>query len=82
MILPGLFYQSGIKVVANDLVTEYRTIVQYRFPRSKKKRIRKKWRKRRENFRPKTSYRAIMMGNTVYVHSKIIDAWKKALTEN
>ena len=62
---PGSF-----QIQVNDLATENRRFVQIRFPRSKKKRIRKKWRKRPENWGWKTTYLVVRMGSILTVHSK------------
>lgn len=43
------YFQSWIDEVTERIVT---TPIQFRFPKSKKKRIRKKWRKDTRNFRP------------------------------
>lgn len=46
---------------------------QYRFPKSKKKRIRNKWRKRNNNFRNEEVHKAPIMGNDCFVSQKIYD---------
>lgn len=48
---------------------------QFRFPKSKKKRIRKKWSKRESNFRYKEFY--LKIGNTLFVSKKMYDKIKK-----
>lgn len=42
---------NGIKIVINELIQPFTTIKQVRFPKSKKKRIRKKWSMRTINFK-------------------------------
>lgn len=42
---------NGIKVVINNIIQPYYKSVQFKFPKSKKKRIRAKWRKRSDNFK-------------------------------
>lgn len=54
------------------------TYVQYRFPRSKKKRIRKKWAKNSRNWRHEPMKVIWQMGDTVYAHPAVIDRIKKA----
>lgn len=45
---------------------------QFRFPRSKRKRIRAKWAARPENFRP--SRKCIKSGDVIYAHPQFISA--------
>lgn len=63
-------------VVTNDLLIK-RKFVQKRFPKSKKKRIRQKWRKRYGKI--KTFYPVIFMKetNTVAMHSHLLKQIKK-----
>lgn len=51
-------------IIESPYITE-----QFRFPRTKKRRIRNKWSKRPENWRP--SRRAYLTGDTLYVHPKM-----------
>lgn len=65
---------DGIAFVASALMVDH-VQRQYRFPRSKKRRIRKKWAKRRSNYKtvavPQTDvYR---VGSTIVAHPEIID---------
>lgn len=52
--------QWGIPVVLNPFLIEWK---QYRFPRSKKKRIRAKWAKRQENYRMVPVYDVIWLSS-------------------
>ncbi len=53
---------NGIKIIESNLLVE-----QYRFPKSKKKRIRVKWAKRPANWRPDIK-RAYQMGDAIICH--------------
>ena len=46
---------------------------QYRFPRSKKKRIRKKWRRNERNWHTVPQRRIYRVGNCIYAHPVVID---------
>ena len=63
----------GMKVVTNWTMAD-RTARQVRFPRSKKKRIRKKWSKERRNWSviitPWT--RALKLGDTLFMHPEML----------
>lgn len=41
---------------------------QFRFPKSKKKRVRKKWSRRESNFRIKEVPKGVQLGNILYVN--------------
>lgn len=60
------------------LVADYK---QYRFPKSKKKRIRAKWTKNKQNFRFEESDRVICIGDTVYMSQKQYDKFSKKLKQ-
>ena len=51
--------------------------VQFRFPRTKSKRIRKKWAKRKENYRSGPSDDVYLMGGTIICHPIIADKIRK-----
>jgi hypothetical protein len=63
--------QFPIKVVASPFlnITER---VQVRFPRSKKRRIRKKWTRRQRNWRTVEAHRAFMVRDTLVCHPSIV----------
>lgn len=50
------------RISTSELVQE-----QYRFPRTKKRRIRNKWSKRQENFRP-ARHALLTEDGTIYIH--------------
>jgi len=59
---------GGIRIVSSPLIPRFR-MVQFRFPRTKSKRIRKKWAKRNENFRQEPIREAYVIGgNTMVLH--------------
>jgi hypothetical protein len=61
-IIDSLVNFGGMKVIVSNYLQKS---IQFRFPKSKTKRIRKKWRKRKENYKfiPMGPY--IMNGNTI-----------------
>lgn len=68
MIRGSLGMINGINVVTSAHLPRFK-IVQYRFPKTKKKRIQKKWKKQKKNFKQipiNTSY--VINGNTLIVH--------------
>ena len=58
--IPALTF-SGTQLMVSELITE-----QFRFPHSRKKRIRNKWTKRPQNWRP--SRQAYQIGDTLFMH--------------
>ncbi len=62
----GIFGASGFKIFQSVHCVERK---QFRFPRAKKRRIRKKWANRECNF--KYIPRAYKMDNNLYVHPSI-----------
>lgn len=61
-------------VIVNDLLCVSKELKQFRFPRSRKKRIRNKWSMRKCNFRMEDVYYMRRIGNTLYVSRKHMDA--------
>ena len=47
--------------------------MQYRFPRSKKRRIRRKWQKDRRNWKSVPKLRAYQIGDTIYMHPDVLN---------
>ncbi len=60
-----------LKVISNDLVCVFRKLTQYRFPKSKKSRIRKKWKKQNKNHRVQDHERIIKIDNTIIVSTRV-----------
>ena len=51
---------------------------QYRFPRSKKRRIKKKWQEQSRNFRMVPQKKIFRVGNSFYAHHEIVDEfWRQ-----
>jgi hypothetical protein len=63
-------------IVKNPMLRS-RQYVQYRFPKSKKKRIRKKWAKRPQNYRYHTEYQSVVIDGTIYVHPDVYELLKE-----
>lgn len=62
-ILPGFY--GGINIIVSDhLPKEW---VQVRFPRSKRRRIRRKWAKDRRNYAMRETVGLLMVGGQAYV---------------
>lgn len=70
-------YYKGIKVVINDLSCISEELKQFRFPKSKRIRIRNKWKKRKQNYRFEKVHRIIKVGDTMFVSSKIFNEMLK-----
>lgn len=68
-----LLSNSGVRVVVNNYIRPYYKTYQFRFPISKKKRIRSKWSKRRINFKTVLVDNCYMIGNTIVVSQKQYD---------
>lgn len=66
-----MYQQSGLTVVETDMLIE-----QFRFPRSKKKRIRNKWSKNKNNFRPITN-RAFKYQGKIFCHPIFAEKMRK-----
>jgi hypothetical protein len=73
MTYEGIVKTGDIRIVVNDLTCITYESKQFRFPKSKKVRIRNKWKKRRENYRVEKVHRAIKINDTMFVSSKIYE---------
>ena len=62
---------SGVKVIVDDNACTRKEFVQYKFPKSKKARIRKKWRKNSNNYRYEEKYFCFRNGNVALVPSHV-----------
>lgn len=69
---------GSFKIVVNDLACIDKKWKQFRYPKTKKARIRKKWSKRNLNFRFEEVHRMVIMKdqNTVVVSQKTFDTIK------
>jgi hypothetical protein len=66
MIIP-----TGIKIIKNSAVFDKMESRQVRFPKSKKRRIRNKWRKKPQNYKSFfISFTAIKIGDQLHVSEK------------
>lgn len=67
ILMGAMMHMLGTRVISSAHLPKFR-VVQYRFPRSKSKRIRKKWAKRKENFKQvPIKNTAYMFGDTIVV---------------
>ena len=69
-------YALGINFIKSDLMVE-----QYKFPRSKRKRIKKKWSKRTKNYRSKKEG-ILINKNTFFYHPVLQPRIRKMIKEN
>lgn len=60
-----------------QIIESINCVEQFRFPRSKKKRIRAKWAKRPANFRP--ARRAYLMGDKLICHPQFAAKLRRSL---
>jgi len=65
---------SGMKVIQSPYATEKR---QFRFPRTQKKRIMKKWRKQERNYKHLPCMYINKIGGTLIVHPEIYNRLMK-----
>ena len=73
---------AGLQIIPDRLM-EDRVWTQVRFPRSKKKRIRRKWAKQRKNFREVVTPwdKAFQIGNHLMRHPTMLERLEKAMGE-
>jgi len=76
-VFPNFLGQlAGIKVFVDPHLQDR---IQFRFPRSKKKRIRKKWAKQERNYKRIPSKSIYKIGDAIYVHPILYEQLKKTL---
>ena len=68
---------SGFRVYSSPHMCDR---VQFRFPRTKKRRIRKKWAKRVENWKTVPWDKVYRMGDAIYAHPIMIEKLKRDLS--
>ena len=82
-ILRGVFFTGGSGVfgifempfIACNYMEDWK---QFRFPRSKKRRIKKKWWKESRNFRMVPQKKIFQVGNSFYAHPENVDEfWRQ-----
>jgi len=65
--MQAMMHMAGLNIVTSNHLPKFK-MVQFRFPRSKSKRIRLKWSKRDENFKQvPIENHAYVFGNTIVV---------------
>jgi len=74
-VLPTLPF-GGMPVIVNDFACISQEWKQYKFPKSKKKRIRKKWAKQSRYFRMQDVHRVIKIQGKLFVSTKIFEQLK------
>ena len=67
---------ASFKLVSSTLMSERK---QFRFPKSKKKRIRKKWSKRESNYRYEPMKQYYIINDTIYAHPSVIKKIKEGI---
>lgn len=63
---------TGVRVITDPAMTE-----QYRFPRSKSKRIRLKWKKDKRNYRPARHAMVDNRRGVIYCHPSVAEAMRR-----
>lgn len=74
-----LSHINGFNVIEDKNLSPDSKRIQFKFPKSKKKRIRKKWLKRNENYKTIETERFIKFDNTIIVSTKSYNKLKKLL---
>jgi hypothetical protein len=64
------------------LVESVHLVVQHRYPRTKNRRIRKKWAKRKENFKPRPDPLVNMALGVIYAHPVVARRLRAAIGPN
>jgi len=70
---------AGMEVFESELVLDYK---QFRFPKSKKRRIKKKWTKREVNWRNFPGKKALIFNNKMFVHPETYKKIQEAVNES
>lgn len=55
------------KIIPNDLIALQRELLQVRFPKTKRKRIRRKWAKNKKNWQVREVHKMIKIDDTFFV---------------
>jgi hypothetical protein len=76
----GLYSLTGFRVVSSPLVV-FTDRVQFKFPRSKKRRIRKKWAKRAINFKDVKRGGTVIVNGIMYCHPSIFHEIQKNIMD-
>jgi hypothetical protein len=67
----------GLRIVTSVLMADRE---QFRFPRSKRKRIRKKWAKKAENWKCVPWEKAYQIGDTLHMHPQMAEQLRRAVS--
>lgn len=67
------------QVITNDNLCIKKEFKQYKFPKSKKRRIRKKWSKRNFNYKLVENHYAFEVNGNLYMSTQMRDAMMKSL---
>ena len=67
---------NGIEIISSPYIVPTTRSYQYRFPKSKKKRIRLKWRRRKENWKTVMEEHFIKWGDKIIVSKKHFEQLK------
>ena len=73
------FLMHGIPVYVDDNMCQYRKLVQYKFPKSKKKRIRRKWSLRSKNWRCELRESILKFEDKIIISTKAFEILKHSL---
>jgi len=68
--------QNGYQIKINDMACITWEFKQYRFPKQKSHRRTKKWAKNKRNFRSERVHQVVLMGNVIFVSSKMFEDLK------
>lgn len=78
MISENLLNAIGAtKIIKNDLLCKRDKRIQYRFPKSRKKRIRKKWSKREANYKYVPDDIVLKAANILYMSRRVFNKLQK-----
>ncbi len=69
----------NIKVYVSDIMCISKELVQFRFPKRKSKRIRKKWTKNSANYRLIEKHRAVLYEGKMYMSEKLFSQYKNVI---
>lgn len=74
-----LSHINGFNVIEDKFLLPDSKRIQFKFPKSKKRRIREKWMKRNENYKTIETERFIKFDNTIIVSTNSYNKLKKLL---
>jgi hypothetical protein len=69
---------KSFRIIANDFACVSFDYKQFRFPKSKKARIRKKWRRKSENFKTVETHKVLIHGDVIYMSTKTLNLYLAA----